>query len=331
MIMKKIFFVFILVGIFSAPGFSQTANELFKQAVSYYTQEEYTKALDIINQINSTEINTDPLRREIQKKIDEIEKNESQKRMESVKREQEVFNRATQFYNNGNYEEALHLLSQSSFTNINTQPLIQEINKKLREKIVPDEKKLASLPVQPNKSQTEPNKLEDEGITSVIFDEDARNTSPGVKNDQDKESSGSETRVIEGNINNSNTIYSLKYLLIVILFLFVLTLIYLLLTSRLRPKTIPLQLIGVSSNKIYLFTKSIVKVGRSPDNDFIIDFEGISRYHASIKYDKNSRKYYVKDLGSPNGTLINGKKIKMAKLKNGDQLNFYKMKYLVKV
>lgn len=60
-------------------------------------------------------------------------------------------------------------------------------------------------------------------------------------------------------------------------------------------------------------------LGRHPDNQACVDDDGISRFHARISIDKT--KYWVEDLGSSNGTYINGRRITSCELNNGDTLN----------
>ena len=48
-------------------------------------------------------------------------------------------------------------------------------------------------------------------------------------------------------------------------------------------------------------------IGREEDNDIQLLLPGISRYHAKVEY--NGREWCIADLGSTNGTKINGKKI----------------------
>jgi len=60
-------------------------------------------------------------------------------------------------------------------------------------------------------------------------------------------------------------------------------------------------------------------LGRHPDNKACIDDDGISRFHARISIDGS--KYWVEDLGSSNGTYINGRRVTSCELNNGDTLN----------
>ncbi|MBE9216065.1 FHA domain-containing protein [Plectonema cf. radiosum LEGE 06105] len=62
-------------------------------------------------------------------------------------------------------------------------------------------------------------------------------------------------------------------------------------------------------------------IGRSPDSDLVLDSEDVSRHHGKFFF--HSGNYYFSDLGSRNGTIINGKladKNHSYILKNGDIL-----------
>ena len=70
--------------------------------------------------------------------------------------------------------------------------------------------------------------------------------------------------------------------------------------------------------KEFLITKNLIKIGREPDNDIVVDSAGLSRNHAKIEeIDGN---YILSDLDSTNGTFLNKKKIKQVKLKNTDEI-----------
>ena len=45
-------------------------------------------------------------------------------------------------------------------------------------------------------------------------------------------------------------------------------------------------------------------IGRAPLSDIVVDVPGVSRQHAGIRGDKDG--YLISDLGSRNGTLVNG-------------------------
>jgi hypothetical protein len=62
-------------------------------------------------------------------------------------------------------------------------------------------------------------------------------------------------------------------------------------------------------------------LGRAPDNDIVLAGDGISRYHARIE--PGAASHAVTDLGSKNGTFVNGTAIKAeTPLRDGDRLSF---------
>src|SRR3954463_3117024 len=63
--------------------------------------------------------------------------------------------------------------------------------------------------------------------------------------------------------------------------------------------------------------KEIV-VGRSSDLDMVLVEEMVSRKHARIAYEDDA--VVIEDLGSTNGTFVNGEKVKRAHLKEGDRV-----------
>ncbi|HOT61429.1 MAG TPA: FHA domain-containing protein [Treponemataceae bacterium] len=76
---------------------------------------------------------------------------------------------------------------------------------------------------------------------------------------------------------------------------------------------------------------SQIKIGRATDNDVVIDHKLASRYHALIQKIKDD--YFLKDLDSTNGTLLNGVPIprgKYVKLEAGDTVCIGKMNLIVK-
>ena len=61
-------------------------------------------------------------------------------------------------------------------------------------------------------------------------------------------------------------------------------------------------------------------VGRLPENMLQIDDASVSSRHAEILFENNS--WFIRDLGSTNGTFLNGSKIENAVLNHGDELRF---------
>ena len=48
-------------------------------------------------------------------------------------------------------------------------------------------------------------------------------------------------------------------------------------------------------------------IGRSPSNDIVVEDVGVSRQHVGIRQDRMG--YWIKDMGSRNGTFINGARL----------------------
>lgn len=63
-----------------------------------------------------------------------------------------------------------------------------------------------------------------------------------------------------------------------------------------------------------------VRIGRDPSNQIVLnDDRYSSRYHAWVTYDQNS--FWLEDLGSTNGTLLNGEHVdKRELLTSGDKI-----------
>lgn len=60
-----------------------------------------------------------------------------------------------------------------------------------------------------------------------------------------------------------------------------------------------------------------ITVGRNSDNDVVIHDSHVSGHHVSIQLDESGR-YFMQDLGSSNGTFVNGKRVTQAWLQTND-------------
>jgi pSer/pThr/pTyr-binding forkhead associated (FHA) protein len=70
-------------------------------------------------------------------------------------------------------------------------------------------------------------------------------------------------------------------------------------------------------------TEEVLTLGRAPDNVFPIDDASVSSYHAQIS--RSAGIYLLKDLGSTNGTQVNGKPLEPETdytLTPGDRIRF---------
>ncbi|HLQ61370.1 MAG TPA: FHA domain-containing protein [Candidatus Acidoferrales bacterium] len=61
-----------------------------------------------------------------------------------------------------------------------------------------------------------------------------------------------------------------------------------------------------------------VRVGRSPDNDLILRDPATSGHHARLE--RRGAQFWIVDLGSTNGTLVNGEPVQEKELKHDDRV-----------
>lgn len=70
----------------------------------------------------------------------------------------------------------------------------------------------------------------------------------------------------------------------------------------------------------YEFTEDLITIGRAPDNMIVVDDPSVSSHHAEIRVvDRNCQ---LKDIGSTNGTRVNGNPVTEAQLGHGDRIRF---------
>jgi hypothetical protein len=73
---------------------------------------------------------------------------------------------------------------------------------------------------------------------------------------------------------------------------------------------------SVPDGRAYPLRRSPTTLGRSPDNDIILDDRRVSRHHAQVLAEGGS--LLLRDLVSANGTWVNGGRIKEQQLQAGD-------------
>ena len=71
---------------------------------------------------------------------------------------------------------------------------------------------------------------------------------------------------------------------------------------------------GKDSGVRRTFSQEILSIGRTSDNDFVLVDSGVSRKHAQIMFEGGE--YYIQDLGSANGVMVNGKGVSKEQLPN---------------
>jgi ABC-type multidrug transport system ATPase subunit len=67
-----------------------------------------------------------------------------------------------------------------------------------------------------------------------------------------------------------------------------------------------------------------VRIGRAPENDIVLTDLSVSRHHAMVHGD-SERGWELADLGSHNGTFVNGQRVMQARLSDGDIVVLGKM------
>ncbi|HLU39289.1 MAG TPA: FHA domain-containing protein [Planctomycetota bacterium] len=68
----------------------------------------------------------------------------------------------------------------------------------------------------------------------------------------------------------------------------------------------------------FAFAARTVTIGRVVENDVVLDHPNVSRMHAEISAEDG--KLFVDDLGSANGTLLNGRRVDRAEVRHRDVL-----------
>lgn len=88
-----------------------------------------------------------------------------------------------------------------------------------------------------------------------------------------------------------------------------------------------LEIIGFGEeNKVIELGEEEVIIGRTPECGICLSIENVSRRHARVIF--RNEEYFVEDLGSTNGTHVNGIKIVKCVLRNSDQINIGGVKIL---
>jgi Protein of unknown function (DUF3662)/FHA domain len=62
-----------------------------------------------------------------------------------------------------------------------------------------------------------------------------------------------------------------------------------------------------------------ITIGRGLNNDIILEDTRVSRHHAQLRY--RARRFWVTDLGSTNGTYVNGEHVEEKALRDGDTIS----------
>ncbi|TCO68162.1 FHA domain-containing protein [Caldanaerobacter subterraneus] len=111
----------------------------------------------------------------------------------------------------------------------------------------------------------------------------------------------------------------LKYVLIFLIYLFlyrVFKIIYMDIKGVRRERQLTSAKLSFLTGERTFTLFEVTSIGRSDECDIVIESPYVSARHALIK--KRGKRFYIEDLNSTNGTFVNGKRVKVARIKNGD-------------
>jgi pSer/pThr/pTyr-binding forkhead associated (FHA) protein len=82
-------------------------------------------------------------------------------------------------------------------------------------------------------------------------------------------------------------------------------------------QTIPVMAEVRVQETVYPIATKWLRIGRELDNDIVVRADGfVSRYHAWITFEREH--YWIEDLGSTNGTMLNGEPLERRELLASD-------------
>jgi len=90
-------------------------------------------------------------------------------------------------------------------------------------------------------------------------------------------------------------------------------------TDGVRPARLSIRSKAGEDQPVFV-RKPMTSVGRASDNDIVLPDADVSRHHARLEYDQ--RTLTVRDLGSTNGTRVNGQRVERRAVVPGDEMTF---------
>ena len=90
-----------------------------------------------------------------------------------------------------------------------------------------------------------------------------------------------------------------------------------------------MEIIGLGDqNEVIELAEKDMHVGRSPKCEIQLEVDNVSRKHVRIAF--RNEEYHIEDLGSTNGTYVNGIRVEKCVLRNHDQVEIGGVKILFK-
>lgn len=90
---------------------------------------------------------------------------------------------------------------------------------------------------------------------------------------------------------------------------------------------------GPHAGRIFTLNPKSTSIGRDASNDIILDDDGVSRRHAKVRVQKGKEgkeHFYIHDLATPNGTLVNDEKVLKKALADGDRIQIGETRFVFK-
>ena len=83
------------------------------------------------------------------------------------------------------------------------------------------------------------------------------------------------------------------------------------------------------NSRVYWLGGQVISIGRTSDNDVVLDHHSVSKVHAAFREEANG--WQVEDTHSTNGTMVNGRRIKAHHLEAGDTIQAGEVEFEFKV
>lgn len=93
------------------------------------------------------------------------------------------------------------------------------------------------------------------------------------------------------------------------------------LTAEAEPSAseLPRAFLIVDGTRVFPVDQAAVNIGRRPDNHLVIDDGRVSRLHAQLRFINGE--FFIFDLDSMGGTLVNGERVSQCRLRAGDVIS----------